>query len=151
MNKENKKIKVVYIQTKRDCPFDVIEIENNLETFQKLIGSKTIDFVKREVDGELLFFICDKEGLLKNNPRVSAVWYPSGKSAFVGNLIIVGRPDEFGKLKGLTTKQAKKVVRQQKTATVFGEGKRFFIILDEEKNSELKMTFSCNMESKEGE
>lgn len=147
---KNKKIKVVYIQTQKDCPFDVIEIKDNLKTLQKLIGCTAIDIVQREIGGERLSVICDDEGLLKDKPKLSAIWWPSGSCALVGNLIIAGLPDEEGELTSLTTEQARKVVMCQMTATFIDEGKRFFLILDEEKTPKVKMTFSGNMESKEG-
>lgn len=127
----NKKIKVVWVQAKDDCPFAYVEIENTLEALQKFTNASAIDIVERDFDGERLCVVCDDEGLLKLNPQPSAIWWPSGKVAFVGNLIITGRADAEGELTSLTLEQVKKIFSTRRIAYFAGTGKRELVVVNE--------------------
>ena len=76
---------------------------SELEDYYRLIGCDCIDIVARKIGDKYLEIICDDEGLLKENPRISAV-DKNMKPALVGNLLIAGSTDEDGELTSLTDK-----------------------------------------------
>lgn len=53
--------------------FRVEDIKDDLETFYKIIDCDTIDIVTRYVNDVQFDIICDDEGLLKEDPIVTAV------------------------------------------------------------------------------
>ena len=76
---------------------------SELEDYYRLIGCDCIDIVARKIGDKYLEIICDDEGLLKENPRISAV-DKNMKPTLVGNLLIAGPTDEDGELTSLTDK-----------------------------------------------
>ena len=46
---------------------------NGLKDYYRLIDCSTIDIVKRRSAGKYYEIICDDEGLLKENPKISAI------------------------------------------------------------------------------
>ena len=74
---------------------------SELEDYYRLIGCDCIDITTRKIGDRYLEIICDDEGLLKNNPRVSAIDNLM-KPALVGNLLIAGPVDEDGELTSLS-------------------------------------------------
>lgn len=93
-------MKVVYLNVKKGKFLKRIIIENDLDTFYRLIGCQTIDIVIRSVHGRKISIICDDEGLFNENPRISAI----GCGNLVGNLIFTGLPDEDGNLTDIDKK-----------------------------------------------
>ena len=65
----------------------VKDIENSLSSFYKEIGCSMINIVSLKIGGEYFDIICDEEGLLKEDPVVTAV-NGNGEPALVGTLII---------------------------------------------------------------
>lgn len=80
-----------------------LEIEDKLEVFYEQIKCSAIDIVYRSFEGRILNVVCDDEGLLKADPKVSAIT-PQGEVALVGNIIIAGPTDEDGNLTSLSVK-----------------------------------------------
>lgn len=80
-----------------------LEIEDKLEVFYEHIKCTAIDIVYRSFEGRILNVVCDDEGLLKNDPMVSAIT-PKGEVVLVGNLIITGATDDDGNLTSLSVK-----------------------------------------------
>ena len=74
---------------------------NGLRDYYRLIDCSTIDIVKRRIAGKHYEIICDDEGLLKENPKISAI-DDMGQPMLVGNLIIAGEADENGNLTDLS-------------------------------------------------
>lgn len=64
-------------------------IVDSLENLQKAIGCDCIDITSRLIAGKRFEIICDDEGAIKTNPKVSAV-FQNGAPAFYGNLFICG-------------------------------------------------------------
>lgn len=93
-------MKVVYLNVKKGEFLKPMNIENDLETFYRLINCRTIDIVTRSVHGKKVSIICDDEGLFEENPQISAV----GCGNLVGNLIFTGLPDEDGNLTDIDRK-----------------------------------------------
>lgn len=58
----------------------------DLDDYYREIGCDTIDIVVRRIGGELYDIICDDEGLLKEDPKVSAI-SADCRPMLVGNLI----------------------------------------------------------------
>lgn len=89
-------IKVLYI-----APLEaprVIEIENNLETFQSLVGGYIQTMYPWEDE---VAIICDDEGKVKHSPCNRALEDESGEvyDIIAGNFVIVGLTEEgFGNL-----------------------------------------------------
>lgn len=61
--------------------------EEGLYEFYSALDCSTIDIVVRKIDGRAFNIVCDGEGLLKEQPIVTAV-EKDGKYALVGNLFI---------------------------------------------------------------
>lgn len=71
---------------------DVVEIENDLDTLYDVLNCRTIDIVTRKIGKKYYDIICDDEGLLINNPKISAI-DDLGQPQLVGNLLIVKNKD----------------------------------------------------------
>ena len=76
---------------------------NTLEDYYQLIGCRCIDIVTRKIGRKVYDIICDDEGLLKDDPFISAI-DDFGRVMLVGSLIICGLADSEGELTALTTK-----------------------------------------------
>lgn len=90
-------MKVLFLDVNKGFPPKLMDIEDNLETFYRLINCRTIDIVIRSCYGRAFNVICDDEGLFTESPLVSAV----GRYSLVGNLIFTGLADEDGNLTDL--------------------------------------------------
>lgn len=78
---------------------DVVEIvdADGLQDYYKHIGTDVVDIVSRRIGGEPFEIICDDEGLLKANPKISAI-DDMGQPMLIGNLLIAGGVDNEGNL-----------------------------------------------------
>ena len=86
MEKEQKLMTVYFIDAKTmSCK--LMEIENNLETFYKLINTDAIQIVARVINGKMTQIICDEKGKLKEHQFISAT-SSDFKETLVGNLIV---------------------------------------------------------------
>lgn len=66
----------------------VIELEDKLEAYYENLNCNTIDIVERKIGGKLFDIVCDDEGLLKDDAKISAI-SDMGEAMLVGNLIFV--------------------------------------------------------------
>ena len=80
-----------------------IEVKGELDEYYNLIDCDCIDIVTRKVGDTYFDIICDDEGLLKDNPRVTAV-DTEGNPMLVGNLIF-SHTDEDGETVGVTDEE----------------------------------------------
>ena len=78
---------------------EVVEA-NGLDDYYRLIGCSLIDITQRKIAGTYYEIICDDEGLLKENPKISAI-NDMGQPMLVENFIIAGEADEDGNLTDL--------------------------------------------------
>lgn len=101
----------IYLNVKDGKTPEVMEIQDDIQEFYKLIGCRTIDIVNRKIGRKRFDIICDDEGLFTESPKISAI-DNLGKPMLVGNLIIVGTADEEGNLVGLTDNEAKYVTER---------------------------------------
>lgn len=99
-----RKIKAYYINPKTDtaCECDIVD---SLDVFYDMLDCGTIDIVNRGFSNSKKRFdiICDDEGLLKDDPYVSAV-DTRGSAMLVGALLVVGPADDDGELTSLSDK-----------------------------------------------
>lgn len=79
---------------------EVVEIEPKLDEYYRLIQTDVIDIVERKIGGKYFDIICDDEGVLKENPKISAI-SDMGEPMLVGNLIF-SKVDGGGYTIGLT-------------------------------------------------
>ncbi len=98
-------MKAIYLNVQENKEPEVIDIEDDLDTFYRLIACSCIDITRRTI-GDIDFnIICDDEGFLKPNPKISAI-DKKGRFMLVGNLIIVSaNVTDDGELTGLDNKE----------------------------------------------
>ena len=89
----------------------VIEINDDLDEFYRTLHCDTIDIVRRRIGRKHFNIICDDEGLLKYNPKISAV-DETGKIMLVGNLFIVSGEDNEGELLSLTNEEIEYIMKR---------------------------------------
>ena len=73
---------------------------DGLDDYYELLDCSCIDIVQRKIGHKYYDIICDDEGLLVSQPKISAIddW---GKVMLVGNLLVAGLADEEGELTDL--------------------------------------------------
>ena len=69
-----------------------VTITNELESYYKLLDCDIIDCAVRRIGTKLFDIICDDEGLLKSDPKVTAI--AGSGVALVGNLFICNHDDK---------------------------------------------------------
>lgn len=94
-------LKALYVNVE-DETVETVEIENRLDEYYRLINCDCIDIVTRKIGKCYFDIICDDEGLLKDNPKISAI-NNLGQVMLVGNLLITNS-DEDGETTSLTEK-----------------------------------------------
>lgn len=77
-----------------------VDVNDKLSEFYRLLRCSTIDITLRDIGGKVFDVMCDDEGLLTDNPIVSA-FDSDGRMALVGNLLFF-HTDGEGNLVGLT-------------------------------------------------
>lgn len=87
----------------KDNCIDPIEVKGELKEYYDLIECSCIDIVSRRIGDTYFDIICDDEGLLKDNPRVSAI-DTEGNVMLVGNLIF-SHTDDDGETIGVTDEE----------------------------------------------
>ena len=96
------KIKAYYIDPENNIA-EAREITDSLDTFYEMLHCDCIDIVSREVGryGKRRYdIICDDEGLLKDDPYISAI-DNNGQAMLVGSLLVVGEADDDGNITSL--------------------------------------------------
>ena len=83
-----------------------------------MLNCKTIDIVTRKIGNNYYDIICDDNGIFKDVPIPSAIDL-NHKTALVGNLIIVGLPNDDGDLQGIPKEQIKEVLDNIKMFILF--------------------------------
>lgn len=78
----------------------VVDIDGSLDAYYEVLGCDLIDVTERCIAGRWYDVVCDDEGLLKSNPKVSAV-DNNNEPVLVGNLLLTHHDDE-GHLTSLT-------------------------------------------------
>lgn len=95
------KKRMFLIDVKNDSVAPVmIESENALEQYYKLLDCEIIDIAERKIGDKYYDIICDDEGLLKGDAIPSAI-NKDKEPMLVGNLLICNLADEEGEEVGL--------------------------------------------------
>lgn len=119
-------IRGILVSTK-SIGLTVLDIADELQSYYKLLNCDTIDIVRRKIAGHTVHIVLDDEGLLKNNPQITAASLHErtlGESWLVGNLFICDC-DEFGELKSLSSDMLCDILQR-----VRGNGNHALIELD---------------------
>lgn len=74
---------------------------NGLYDYYEMLNCDTIDIVRRRIGRRWYEIICDDEGLMKSDIKISAIGN-LGNTMLVGSLLICGLVDEEGELTDLT-------------------------------------------------
>lgn len=103
-------MKVVYLNVYESKEPQVLDINDKLQEFYRLIKCDTIDIVRRKIGDSYYDVICDDEGLFVENPKISMI-DNLGKPMLVGNIIICDADEDTGELEGLTDEQIAGVMK----------------------------------------
>lgn len=79
----------------------IVEVDDDLDSYYKLLDCDLIDIVTRRIGGKYYDIICDEEGLLKDDPAVGMVNEFDGRVMLVGRLFIC-QHDGMGNQKSLS-------------------------------------------------
>ena len=104
----------------KDNRIEPVEVKDELQEYYDLIECDCIEIVARRIGDTYFDIICDEEGLLKDNPRVSAV-DTDGCPMFVGNLIFSHISDE-GETESVTDEEIELI--RENTGIAFTEDGR---------------------------
>ena len=94
-------MRVIYLNVNEAKAPEIMDIEDNLQTYYNLIQCDTIDIVRMNINGKAYDIVCDDEALFKTDVKASAFddeYHPQ----LYGNLIITGCADVEGILTSLT-------------------------------------------------
>lgn len=83
-----KTVRALILDIKKNEVRDEV-IEKDFDNYYKIIGTDMVELPKYRVGGKVFEFVCDEEGLMKDNPIVSG-FDEHGKALLVGTLIITG-------------------------------------------------------------
>ena len=83
---------------------------NSLEDYYNLIGCRCVDIIHRMIGDVEVEIVCDDEGMLGDNPKISAV-DSTGNPVLCGNLLVAsGRVTDDGELTELTPEELEKIM-----------------------------------------
>ena len=105
---------------------------NGLDDYYKYLNCRTIDIVHRKINDVECEIICDDEGLLKQNPKVSAVDI-TGQPILFGNLLIAsGTVTDDGELIEPTPEEIQHFMENtaEVTTSVYKEPFRIFVEME---------------------
>lgn len=104
------KITGIFVDTKNKKT-SVLTVDDELETYYKLLNCNLIEIVPRKIGNSIVNIICDEEGLLINDPLMSAV-DGAGNGMLAGSLFITGLADDEGELTSLTEEDRQQVLEK---------------------------------------
>lgn len=98
------KLKGIFLDVENKKKPVVVEVDNNIYAFYKMLRFDDIDITRRTFGEKEFRVVADDIGYFRYCPRFSA--YPSkgrlGVMPLVGNLLIFGMEDKWGELTSLT-------------------------------------------------
>ena len=97
------------IRTDGRCEEHTISRENELENLYAALECRLIDIVSRTIGGTYFDIVCDDEGLLCEEPILTAAT-PAGEALLYGNLFVT-RNDHNGSLESLTDEDVQMIKR----------------------------------------
>lgn len=105
---------------------------NGLEDYYNLIGCRTIDIIRRRIGDVEVEIVIDDEGMLVDNPKISAVDI-TGNPMLCGNLLVAsGRVTDDGELTELTPEEVDKIMFfvTEVTTHIYTKPYRIFVEVD---------------------
>lgn len=114
--KKDHQIKGVLIDVAQETA-TIATIDKELDSYYKVLGCRCIDITRRKIGRKRFEIICDDEGALTPQPKISAV-SNAGETMLVGNIFIVGF-NGVDDVRSLTDEEAEYVMsRVQKMYTL---------------------------------
>lgn len=102
-------MRVIYLNVNESKTPEIMDIEDNLETYYNLIQCDTIDIVRMDINGKAYDIVCDDEALFKTDVKASALDDDYHQQLY-GNLIITGCADSEGFLTSLTEEDINHII-----------------------------------------
>lgn len=99
----------------------VVTVDGSLDGFYEILNCDCFDITHRLIGGKPFDIFVDDEGLLKENPLVSA-YDVNGDHCLVGNLFVV-KVDDEGETISLTEEEINHVAQYVKTLISFKRGR----------------------------
>ena len=94
-----------YFVNAADATAETIEFEDEVSEYHRLLGCDLFDIATRYIEGHEFLFFVDDVGLLREDPRVTAI-DEEGHPALVGNLVVVARDrDDPAEVRSLTDEE----------------------------------------------
>lgn len=88
----------------------VLNIEDDLEVYYDLLKCRMIDITTRKIGGKYYDIICDDEGLLKEEIRISAM-DKDNEPCLAGSIIICNFDDDDGREQSLDDADIRNIFR----------------------------------------
>lgn len=127
-NERKQKMNTIFLDIEQNKNPKTININDDLDTYYKLINCSTIDIVQRKINGHTVNIVCDDEGLFKSEPKISAINKKTFEPELVGNLIITGLADEDGNLQGIEKETQKDILENIKPLIIQNKISRILLI-----------------------
>lgn len=121
--RKEKNIKIFLI-TKNEAK--AIEIENDLETFRRLLGCRCIDIQERFINGYIFDFVVDDEARLSSDYIISG-WCNDADENIAGPLIICGCGATDGEEHGLDDEELKAIAENLIHISQFDQSQKSII------------------------
>jgi len=104
--------------------FELVEA-NGLNDYYKYLECDCIDITTAMVNGNVVNIIVDDEGLMKENPVLSAFYVDENETewegALAGNLLFCGEADEEGELTDISKKTAMYLLTRVRSRVTYDE------------------------------
>lgn len=98
----------------------VVDTEDTLDSWYKLLDCELIDIVERDIGGTIVSIICDDEGLYNESHCISMMSRVTHQPMLVGPIFICNAGRD-GNMASLTEEQIQIVKRQFKFGCVWGD------------------------------
>lgn len=106
-----------------------VDISPDLESYYKILHCNLISVTERKINGIYYDIVADEEGLLKEEPTISAIT-EEGKAALVGNLLIQRYNSEKGSAEELTPEDIENIKQRIARAEMQSGDKIKVVVLD---------------------
>ena len=97
----------------------IVDFEDELEEYYRLIETDIIEVVPCKVAGYPMLIVCDEEGRLKG--RIPSCAYEDGTVRIVGNALFLGPDDDEGNFTSLSDEEAECGLHKVHEATAVGK------------------------------
>lgn len=108
----------------------VVDVESDIHAWYKLLDCNLVEMPERQIEGKYFTFICDEEGLLKNNSIVSVIG--EDEVMIVGSVLICNTDYETCDVTDLTEEDIQLISKHIKQLIDFRSGQILTVIADVE-------------------